>query len=82
MMPATAAAMGMKLISPWILRGFGYRRVLIVNTLMIGVTIGLFAKVTSTTPIVLIPAQSGTGIFQFLCALTHSTRRRALSSFA
>jgi len=54
MMPATAAAMGMKLISASILRRFGYRRVLIINTLMIGVTISLFAGVISTTPIVLI----------------------------
>ena len=54
MMPATAAAMGMKLISAPILRRFGFRRVLTVNTLMIGVTISLFAGVSSVTPLVLI----------------------------
>lgn len=54
MMPAVAAAMVMKLISSPVLRRFGYRKVLIVNTLMIGVTIGLFAGVNSTTPIALI----------------------------
>lgn len=54
MMPAAAAAMGMKLIASRILRRFGYRQVLIVNTLMIGITISLFGSVTSTTPIILI----------------------------
>lgn len=54
MMPATAAAMGMKLISGPILRRFGYRKVLIINTVMIGATISLFAGVTAATPIALI----------------------------
>ena len=35
MMPTAAAAMGMKLISAWVLRRYGYRQVLIVNTVMI-----------------------------------------------
>ena len=54
MMPAAAAAMGMKLISVRVLRRFGYRRVLIANTLMIGVTICMFAGITPATPILLI----------------------------
>ena len=54
MMPAAAAAMGMKFIAARVLRRYGYRRVLIVNTLMIGVTIGLFSMVVPATPIVLI----------------------------
>ncbi len=54
MMPAAAAAMGMKLMSTRVLRQFGYRKVLIVNTLMIGITISMFAAVNSTTPIMLI----------------------------
>jgi MFS family permease len=54
MMPAAAAAIGMKLISGTVLRRFGFRNVLIVNTLMIGVTISLFASVNSATPIMLI----------------------------
>jgi MFS family permease len=54
MMPATLAAMGMKLISAPILQRFGFRRVLTVNTIMIGVTICLFSGVSSTTPIALI----------------------------
>ena len=52
MMPAVAAAMGMKLISGPLLRRFGYRKVLIVNTLLMGITISMFASINSTTPII------------------------------
>ncbi len=51
MMPAAAAAMFMKVISIRVLRQFGYRTVLIVNTVMIGLTISLFAMVDATTAI-------------------------------
>jgi EmrB/QacA subfamily drug resistance transporter len=54
MMPAAAAAMGMKLIAPRVLGRFGFRQVLVVNTLMIGLIIGLFSLVTSATPVGLI----------------------------
>ena len=54
MMPTAAAAMGMKLISAWVLRRYGYRQVLVVNTVMIGLTISLFAQVNEDTPIALI----------------------------
>lgn len=54
MMPAAVAAMGMKLISIRVLRRFGYRSVLIVNTLMIGMTICLFSQITPDTPMALI----------------------------
>lgn len=54
MMPAAAAAMGMKLIAPRVLARFGYRRILIVNTVMIGLTISLFSLVSPATPIALI----------------------------
>lgn len=50
MMPTAAAAMGMKLIAPRLLARFGYRQVLIVNTVCIGLTIGLFALVGPATP--------------------------------
>lgn len=49
MMPAAAAAMFMKVISIRVLKQFGYRRVLIVNTLMIGCTLMLFATVDRET---------------------------------
>ncbi len=54
MMPAVAAAMGMKLIANGILRRFGYRQVLIINTIMIGVTICTFSLVAPGTPIFMI----------------------------
>ena len=54
MMPVAAAAMFMKLIASRVLARFGYRRVLIVNTVMIGVVVGLFSLVTPATPITLI----------------------------
>lgn len=53
-MPTALAAMTMKVISAHVLRRFGYRQVLVVNTVMIGVTIGLFSRVTIGTPIPLI----------------------------
>jgi EmrB/QacA subfamily drug resistance transporter len=51
MMPTALAAMGMKMISARLLSRFGYRQVLIVNTVCIGVTIGLFSVVKSGTPL-------------------------------
>jgi Na+/melibiose symporter-like transporter len=50
MMPSAAAAMGMKAISARVLRQFGYRQVLIVNTVLIGVTIAMYALVGPGTP--------------------------------
>ncbi len=61
MMPAAAAAMGMKLIATRLLGRFGYRQVLVVNTLFIGVTIGLFSLVGPTTPVAMIV---GIGLMQ------------------
>jgi len=54
MMPAAAAAMFMKFISSRVLARFGYRRILIVNTVMIGAVVSLFTLVTPATPIGLI----------------------------
>ncbi len=50
MMPTAAAAMGMKLIAPKMLARFGYRQVLVTNTICIGLTIALFALVGPGTP--------------------------------
>jgi EmrB/QacA subfamily drug resistance transporter len=61
MMPAAAAAMGMKLIATRVLGRFGYRQVLVVNTLFIGVTIGLFSLVGPGTPVAMIV---GIGLMQ------------------
>ena len=56
MMPSAAAAMGMKFISTRVLGLFGYRKVLIVNTVMIGLTICLYALVTAHTSLAAIIA--------------------------
>jgi EmrB/QacA subfamily drug resistance transporter len=49
MMPAAVAAMSMKLMSSKMLRRWGYRSVLAINTLFIGVTIGLFSLIDQGT---------------------------------
>ena len=54
LIPAALAAMSMKLISMRLLKRFGYRQVLIVNTLLIGITIGLFSLIDIQTPIAII----------------------------
>ena len=50
MMPAAIAAMTMKMASQKVLQHFGYRKVLIVNTMMVGLTISLFGFVDASTP--------------------------------
>lgn len=64
MMPAAAAAMCMKLVAPKVLARFGYRQVLVVNTIFIGLTIGLFSLVTAGTPLIAIV---GIGLLQGFC---------------
>jgi EmrB/QacA subfamily drug resistance transporter len=62
MMPAAIAAMAMKLVSQPLLRRFGYRKVLTMNTVCIGATIGLYSLVGPGTPlpfIVLISLMQG-----------------------
>jgi EmrB/QacA subfamily drug resistance transporter len=54
MMPPALGAIGMKWISIDLLRRLGYRQVLIVNTVMMGLNIGLFSLVFQSTPIGLI----------------------------
>jgi EmrB/QacA subfamily drug resistance transporter len=51
MMPSAAAAMFMKVISIRVLKQFGYRPVLIINTLLIGSTIMMYSLVDSSTAI-------------------------------
>jgi EmrB/QacA subfamily drug resistance transporter len=64
MMPAAAAAMCMKLVAPKVLARFGYRQVLVVNTIFIGLTIGLFSLVSAGTPLIAIV---GIGLLQGFC---------------
>jgi EmrB/QacA subfamily drug resistance transporter len=50
-LPQAFAAMSLKLTMPLILKGFGYRRVLIVNTITLGLMIFLFATIDAGTPV-------------------------------
>lgn len=67
MMPSAAAAMFMKVISIQVLKQFGYRNVLITNTLLIGTTIMLYASVDAETAVGWIVAISlAQGLFNSL----------------
>jgi MFS family permease len=57
MMSQAFAAMGLKTLMPRILARFGYRAVLVSNTLMLGVLIVLFATIGRATPVWLIVLQ-------------------------
>jgi EmrB/QacA subfamily drug resistance transporter len=50
-LPQAFAAMSLKLTMPLILKAFGYRRVLIVNTLALGLMIFLFSTIDTGTPV-------------------------------
>ena len=54
LMPQAFAAMSLKLTMPRILARFGYRRVLISNTIMIGAMIALFSTIGLDTPVWLV----------------------------
>jgi len=54
MMPAAIAAMAMKALAAPMLKRFGYRRVLIVNTLLVACAIASYALVDAGTPLVAI----------------------------
>ncbi len=49
-MPQTVAALSLKFILRDILRRYGYRRVLILNTVMLGVMIALFSTIGASMP--------------------------------
>jgi EmrB/QacA subfamily drug resistance transporter len=57
MMPQAFAAMSLKMTMPRILARFGYRAVLVSNTIMLGVFITLFATIGAVTPVWLIVLQ-------------------------
>jgi EmrB/QacA subfamily drug resistance transporter len=56
-MPQAVAAVSLKMVLQKIMRRFGYRRVLISNTLMLGVMIVSFATIGAGTPVWLIVMQ-------------------------
>ena len=76
MMPTALAAMAMKTMAPHLLRRFGYRRVLTMNTVLIGVTIGLFALVGQGTPMALVVTLS------FLLGSGNSLQFSSMNSLA
>jgi EmrB/QacA subfamily drug resistance transporter len=57
-MPQALAAMSLKMSMPLVLTRFGYRRVLISNTVIIGVVLVLFATMGPGTPVWLIVLQA------------------------
>jgi len=70
-MPQAFAAMSLKLTMPHILKKFGYRAVLIANTLMLGVMIMLFGTIGVTTPVWLIVAMAFA--YGFLTSLQYTS---------
>jgi EmrB/QacA subfamily drug resistance transporter len=76
MMPAALAAMGMKVMSTHVLRRYGYRQVLIVNTVLIGIVISLFSLIRIDTPIALIV------VFSLLLGFFNSLQFSSMNSMA
>jgi EmrB/QacA subfamily drug resistance transporter len=70
-MPQAIAAMSLKLILSKILKGFGYRRVLMTNTLLLGALIMLFATIGVGTPVWLIVAMAF--CYGFLSSLQYTS---------
>jgi EmrB/QacA subfamily drug resistance transporter len=70
-MPQAFAAMSLKLIMPLILRRFGYRRVLIVNTIALGLLILLFSTIDAATPVWMIVLMAFT--YGFLTSLQYTS---------
>ena len=71
MMPQAVAAMSLKMTMPGILRRFGYRNVLISNTVILGLLIVLFATIGAGTPVWLIVAQ--VFVFGFFTSLQYTS---------
>ena len=71
MMPQAIAAMSLKMTMPGILRRFGYRNVLISNTVILGLLIVLFETIGAGTPVWLIVAQ--VFVFGFFTSLQYTS---------
>jgi EmrB/QacA subfamily drug resistance transporter len=71
MMPQAVAAISLKMAMPGILRHLGYRRVLISNTVIIGLLIVLFATIGVGTPVWLIVAQAF--VYGFFTSLQYTS---------
>jgi MFS family permease len=75
-MPQALAAMSLKLTLPHILRKFGYRQVLISNTVMLGVMMMLFSVIDVRTPAWLI------ALTAFIYGFFTSTQYTSLNTLA
>lgn len=75
-MPLAGGAMAMKVLSTTLLRRYGYRRVLIVNTLLVGLAIGAFAGVGPHT------ATAGIVALGLLLGLVNSLQFSSMNSMA
>lgn len=71
MVPQAVSAMSLKMAMPGVLRYFGYRRVLISNTMILGLLIILFATIGVGTPVWLIVAQAF--VFGFFTSLQYTS---------
>lgn len=69
-MPQSLAAIILKMAVPRILSHFGYRRVLLANTILIGLVIGLFSTVGLSTPTWIIIVQAS--LFGFFSSLQYT----------
>jgi EmrB/QacA subfamily drug resistance transporter len=70
-MPQALAAMSLKLTMPLILQRFGYRRVLIANTLCLGLMIFLFSTIDAGMPVWMIVLMAFT--YGFLTSLQYTS---------
>jgi EmrB/QacA subfamily drug resistance transporter len=66
-LPQSVAAISLKVTMPVILARYGYRRVLLTNTVLLGMLICLFATIRQGTPVVVICLQAAA--FGFLSSL-------------
>jgi EmrB/QacA subfamily drug resistance transporter len=70
-MPQSMAAISLRLTMPHILARLGYRRVLLLNTVFIGIVIALFATIVPGTPVAMIVLQAVA--FGFVSSLQYSS---------
>ena len=75
-MPQAIAAISLKMTLPRVLRRFGYRQVLIVNTVMLGVMVLVFSTIDAGTPAWLIVAQA------FVFGVFTSTQYTSMNTLA
>jgi len=76
MMPAAAAAMGMKMIATAMLRRYGFRRVLTINTVLVACTVAGYSQVGVHTPMAVIV------VLGLLMGLFNSLQYSSMNSMA